>query len=451
MASAEETDTIFALATAPGRAAVAIVRISGRGAGGVLSSMGARCPRPRAAALRTLRDGGGEILDHALVIWFPGPSSYTGEDVVELQIHGGSAVVESVLRATAAAGARLAGPGEFTRRAFANGRLDLDQAEAVGDLIDAQTDAQSRQALAQLNGALGRRYEAWRGRLVGILGVLEAAVDFPDEELPRELELRAREPLEGLVAELEAALGDGGRGRRVREGYRVAIVGAPNAGKSSLLNGLAGREAAIVTPVAGATRDIIEAPVLVAGYAVILADMAGLRVTGDPVEAEGVRRARAWAGEADLRLWVVDGAGEDDGWRLAAAVARAGDLCILNKADLPRSAAGKAAAAAAAAEGLETLTAAIAMEGVERIRRWLSERVIHALGGADFPATTRERHAAQLVAARDHLRRASMVVASPELAAEDVRLAARSLALVTGAIGVEDVLDEVFATFCIGK
>ncbi len=299
-------ETIFALATAPGRAAVAVVRLSGLGTRAALEALGMRIPPPREARLRRLRDHGGEVLDDALVIWTPGPGSYTGEDAAELHLHGGMAVVDAVSGALLAAGARLAEPGEFTRRAFENGKLDLAQAEAVADLVEAETEGQKRQALAQLEGALGRRYEAWREGLLEALANLEAAIDFPDEELPANVAARARPPLETLEAELAQALEGADRGERVREGYRIAIVGAPNAGKSSLLNRLIEREAAIVTATPGTTRDVIEAPLAIGGFKVLLADTAGLRETGDEIEGEGIRRAKDWANGAALRLWVVD-------------------------------------------------------------------------------------------------------------------------------------------------
>ena len=234
----------------------------------------------------------------------------------------------------AARGLRLAEPGEFTRRAFEAGRLDLDQAEAVADLIDAETEAQAQQALRQLEGALGQRYAAWRGLLSEALAYLEAAVDFPDEELPADVAARAMPLVARLTEEIGAAVRDARRGERVRDGYRIALVGAPNAGKSRLLNALIDRDAAIVTATPGTTRDVIEAPLVLAGYRVILADMAGVRETEEAIEAEGVRRARAWAADADLRLWVVDAATGDRAWREAADLARTGDLLALNKSDL---------------------------------------------------------------------------------------------------------------------
>jgi tRNA modification GTPase len=443
-------DTIYALATAPGRAAIAVIRLSGPAARGALLTVAGVVPRARRATLRILRDADANTLDQALVFWFPGPSSYTGEDGAELHLHGGPAVVDAVIAALAAAGLRLAEPGEFTRRAFENGRLDLAQAEAIADLIDAESAAQARQAIGQLEGGLGRRYEAWRGALVDSLAQLEAAVDFPDEDVAPDIANRARKALEGVRKDIAGALSDEARGRQVREGYRVAIVGAPNAGKSSLLNVLAGREAAIVTETAGTTRDVIEVPINLAGYRVILADTAGVRESGDPIEAEGVRRARAWAAGADLRLWVVDQGVSDGSWREAAPLTRAGDICLLNKADLAPGA-DAAAARQAAAGGVEVIAVSITGAREGALLEKLTERALRDLAGSDFPAATRLRHEEQLRTAHGHLERALADLGEPELAAEDVRLAARALARVTGRFGAEEVLDRVFASFCIGK
>lgn len=442
-------DTVFALATAPGRAAVAVVRLSGPGAKLALHALAGKTPAPRRAALRTLRDAQGRPLDNALVLFFPAPASYTGEDLAELHLHGGRAVVDSVLQALLDVGLRPAEPGEFTRRAFENGKLDLAQAEGIADLIDAETAAQAKQALDQMGGALSRRHQGWRDILLESLAFLEAAVDFPDEEVPDHVDRQARAGLERLLAELDAALADQARGRQVREGYRLALVGAPNAGKSSLFNALVEREAAIVTETPGTTRDIIEAPLTLAGYRVLIADTAGLRETGEAIEAEGVRRARAWAAEADLRLWLVDRSAAGQ-WREAADLARHGDILLLSKSDLPEGPDAPAARAFAAARGLAIMTGSLLEDEVEAVRAALTARVVADLSGADFPAVTRARHAAGLTEARARIA-AALIAPAPELAAEDVRLAARALGRITGQIDAESVLDLVFGKFCIGK
>lgn len=432
------SDTIYAAATAPGRAAVAVVRISGAQAGPVLARLAGRLPRPRIASLRRLKGAEGTLLDEALVLWLPGPASYTGEDSAELHLHGGPAVVEGVLEALAGLGLRLAEAGEFTRRAFEHGKLDLAQAEGVGDLIEAETEAQRRQALDQLGGRLSGAQARWREALVEVLAVLEAAVDFPDEEVPADVAARAAPVLLGLIAELKAATEAAARGARVREGYRIALMGRPNAGKSTLLNALARREAAIVTATAGTTRDIIEVPMVLAGYKVILADTAGLRDTEDEIEAEGVRRARAWGAGADLRLWLLDGR-EDDSDQPPAG-AGPDDLILATKRDLGEP-----------ATRIGTPFTVRSPNDLAWLEAALAERVAADLGGAEPPAATRLRHRELLAEATARLERALAETDQPELAAEDVRLAARALDRVTGRIGAEDVLDRVFSSFCIGK
>lgn len=442
-------DTIFATATAPGRAAVAVVRVSGPGAKAAITGFGGVVPSPRRAALRRLQDRQGRVLDQALVLWFPAPRSYTGEDCVEFHLHGGPAVVGAVTAALHGLGLRLAEPGEFTRRAFENGKLDLAQAEGVADLIDAETEAQRRQALAQVEGALSGAQTRWREDVIEALSWFEAAVDFPDEEPPEDVADRAAPVLNRLIADLEKAGADVDRGERVRQGYRIALIGAPNAGKSTLLNALAEREAAIVTAQAGTTRDIIEVPTLLGAYKALIADTAGLRETRDEIEAEGVRRARVWARKADLRLWVVDASAKS--LDAAPDELRPGDLCVLTKRDLGEGEAADLARQAVLSLDLQAMELSARDESeIAGLRTLLAERVTAELGAGEAPTATRLRQGRLLMEAASLLRRA-LVAPEPELAAEDVRLAARCLDRVTGRIDAEAVLDRIFSTFCIGK
>ena len=431
------TDTIYAAATAAGRAAVAVVRLSGPGTRAAVRVVAGGLPRPRFASLRTLRDASGGLIDRALLLWFPGPGSYTGEDAAEFHVHGGAAVIEALLTTLDAQGLRLAEPGEFTRRAFENGKLDLAQAEGVADLIEAETAAQRVQALQQLGGRLSDVQARWTEALTQALAMLEAAVDFPDEEVPTDVASRARPVITALIAELDLAVADAGRGQRVREGYRIALLGAPNAGKSTLLNKLAGRDAAIVTATPGTTRDIIEVPMVLGGYKVIVADTAGLRDTDDAIEAEGVRRARAWGDEADLRIWLADGMDPEASFDQA----RPGDICLITKRDL--------------GEGVADLRGepftVRSPNDVAWLERVLTATVVEALSGSEPPAATRLRHRDLLTEAADRLRQALTQDENLELAAEDVRLAARALDRITGRIDPEQVLGRIFSTFCIGK
>ena len=431
------SDTIYAPATAAGRAAVAVVRISGSGTRAVLRTVAGGVPTARLASLKTLHATGGDAIDRALVLFFQGPDSYTGEDVAEFHVHGGAAVVGALLEELNTLGLRLAQPGEFTRRAFENGKLDLAQAEGVADLIDAENGAQLQQALEQLGGRLSDVQARWTDAFTQALALYEAAVDFPDEDVPADVAARARPVLEGLIGELDAAVLDAKRGERVREGFRIALIGAPNAGKSTLLNTLVGRDAAIVTATPGTTRDIIEVPLVLGGYKVIFADTAGLRDTHDEIEAEGVRRAQAWADGADLRVWLADGMDADGNFDGA----RDGDILLVTKRDLGEGVVGLRG---------EPFTVR-SPNDVAWLERTLTGAVVGALSGAESPVATRLRHQGLLSDAATRLRQALKQDEHLELASEDVRLAARALDRITGRIDPEQVLGRIFSTFCIGK
>ena len=429
-------DTIFAHASGAGRAAIAVLRISGPHSAAVLSALCGRLPPPRRAVVRALRDAAGALPDRAMVLWLPGPGSYTGEDSAELHLHAGRAVIEAVAGALAAQGLRPAEPGEFTRRAFLNGRMDLVEAEAVHDLVAAETDAQRRQALRQLDGALGALYRDWSDRLRIALSRQEALIDFPDEDLPPEVEADLLASVRALRAEIDSHLDDGQRGERLREGLVFAIAGPPNVGKSSLINALAEREVAIVSATPGTTRDVVETRIVLAGVPVTLADTAGLRDTADPIEAEGVRRARVRAGSADLVIRVIEAGGA---FEEADVRETPGVLVVANKCDLREDRRpGVLPVSALTGAGLPAL----------RDRLAAAARALTETGGP--PPLTRARHRAACQTAARWLAKAGDA-AEPELRGEALRLGLRALGSITGQVGVEDILDAIFRQFCIGK
>ena len=431
--------TIFAPASGAGRAAVALIRISGPATRDALMCIAGRVPEPRRASLAALRHGG-DVLDRALVLWFPGPASFTGEDAAEFHVHGGRAVTVAVLGALAAVpGCRLAAPGEFTRRAYLNGKMDLGAVEGLADLIDAQTEAQRRQALRQLDGALGRWVEALREDLLSALALAEAAIDFAEEDdLAASVEGEIRRLVGGVARRMAEELAREARGAKLRDGVAVAIAGPPNAGKSTLLNALAGRDVAIVSAQAGTTRDAIAVDLELGGYPVQLIDTAGLRDTDDPVEREGIARARARAASADLVLWLHDGR------RPAAPDVETGGAVwtVSAKADLGAVAGGSTfSVSALTGVGLDGLVAALA--------RFASEALVDGEGAV----VTRIRHRAALEAAQRHLGRIDAAGQGRdfELVAEDLRGAVDALAGLVGRIGTEEVLGAIFGRFCIGK
>jgi tRNA modification GTPase len=431
-------DTIYALASGVGISAVAVVRISGELAIPVIQAMADRIVPERQLVRAHLRAVSGDLLDHGMVVVFPNGKSFTGEDAGELHLHGGRAVVLAVLEDLSARGLRAAEAGEFSRRAFLNGKIDLVEVEGLADLLEARTEGQRRQALGQMGGELSRRYESWRKTLVGILAHVEALVDFSDEAhvseaVPAELLDSAAE----LRAEIVAALEGHRRGERMREGYRVVLAGSPNAGKSSLFNALLQRDAAIVSDVAGTTRDVLEVWLDLAGLPVLLMDTAGLRLRADNmIEAEGMARSRGRASDADLVIWVgapdVDSTPEQFG---------STSLLVWNKADLAISPAGWLPVSAAKGWGIRELLAAI------------EKRVVDLAEGYEPVFITRERHRDALASTVTFLENAAAIAETRhlELIAEELRQAAVQLGRLTGRVDVEDLLDVIFRDFCVGK
>jgi tRNA modification GTPase len=446
-----QRDTIVAPASGAGRAAIAVIRISGPRTRVVLEALCGGPPPPRHAALRDIGPPARALIDRGLVLWFPGPASFTGEDMAELDVHGSRAVIRTAVEAVLAIpGTRLAEPGEFARRAFENGKLDLTQVEGLADLIDAETEAQAGQALAQAEGSLRALYEGWREELVRAQALMEAGLDFADEgDVVADVSLKADAIVTRLREAIARHLADRS-GERLRDGLRVVIAGPPNAGKSSLLNLLAKRDAAIVSEEAGTTRDVIEVHLDLGGVPVILADTAGIRTAAGRVEAEGVTRSLKRVGEADIVLWVVDATApqwnpmpDNFGGELGQTGAMKRRLTVLNKIDLVPG----------AGEGRDVLKVSTKTgEGVDRLVECLQEQSDLATeSGARAPMLTRTRHRAELAAAEAALQRFGDPKLGPELKAEELRIAAHHLGRLTGRIDVQEVLGAVFAEFCIGK
>ncbi|QOG16071.1 tRNA uridine-5-carboxymethylaminomethyl(34) synthesis GTPase MnmE [Bradyrhizobium sp. SEMIA] len=443
--------TIFALSSGRAPSAIAVVRVSGPQASAVLTALAGRLPAPRQASRRLLRDGAGEPIDDAVVLWFPGPGSATGEDVAEFHVHGGRAVLAALFAAISLIpSSRTAEPGEFTRRAFENGKLDLTEAEGLDDLIHADTDRQRRQALRQLEGLLGNRARDWRERIIEASALIEAGIDFSDEgDVPAALMAPAVHAIGALHDEIAKVLAAQGHSERLRDGIVVAIAGEPNVGKSTLMNQLARREVAIVSPHAGTTRDVIEVQLDLDGYPVTVIDTAGIRETSDPVEQEGVRRARARAEDADLVLWLVEAEQvvDPDAMR---SLRKSGDdhqsggpvWIVRNKIDLgfePRSS-GEFAISASRGDGIPAM--------VDALIKFAAE----FFGTSEGALVTRARQRELLGQARDSLRRSlELVEEGEELAAEELRSAAYALGRLLGRVDVEDVLGAIFQKFCIGK
>jgi tRNA modification GTPase len=433
--------TIVALASGPGPAGVSIIRLSGPACEHVAQRLIGSTPLPRRAKLARIVDRVGEPIDNALVLYFPCPHSFTGEDVLELHVHGGRAVVRDTLEACLGIpDVRLAEAGEFSRRAFLSGKMDLTAAEGLADLVEAETAAQRRQALRQMEGELADEVGRWREAVIDCLADAEGDIDFPDEDLPPGLSERARQRIESLKGRLEAYLAESRRAERVRTGYQVAIVGKPNAGKSSLVNQLARRDAAIVSPVPGTTRDIVDVRLVLGGMVILISDTAGLRESEDLIEVEGVRRARQRAEEADLRLGLIT---DHADMAEFADLMKDGDLWLLGQADRLDW---------TEQAGVGLAVSSVTRQGLDDLESIITERAQADLGKSESAPLTRLRHQEAVrdgIAALDRALTASVL--APELVAEDLRLAARALGRVTGRVDMEDVLDRLFSQFCIGK
>ncbi|MBN9604576.1 MAG: tRNA uridine-5-carboxymethylaminomethyl(34) synthesis GTPase MnmE [Afipia felis] len=433
--------TIYALASGRPPSAIAIVRVSGPRAAAALEILCGRLPRPRMVTLATLTSPATGPIDQAVALWFPAPHSATGDDVAEFQLHGGRAVIAALFAALGKIdGLRPAEPGEFTRRAFENGKLDLTEAEGLDDLIHADTDRQRKQALRQLQGLLGHRAQNWRKQIIEAMALVEAGIDFSDEgDVSEELMAPALARVDALKNEIKETLAASAQSERLREGLQVAIAGPPNAGKSTLLNRLARREAAIVSPHAGTTRDVIEVHLDLDGYPVTLIDTAGLRETHDPVEQEGVRRARARAESADLVLWMCEA---DEVAQKSPELAGGAPVWVVrNKVDLaPAWGEGAFAISAVTGEGVDALVSAL----VDYARDYF--------GGGEAALVSRARHRALLTEAVDALERAGQRAGEgDEIVAEELRIAIHALGRLLGRVDVEEILDSIFREFCIGK
>lgn len=440
--SLNSNTTIFALATAMGRGAVAIMRLSGPLTYSILHRMCHQVPQPRLASVRKLwkiQEGQKELLDEALLLWFPGPNSYTGEDSAELHLHAGPAVVDAVAEVLVSYGAIPAQAGEFTKRAFLNGRIDLLQAEGIADLVEAETQAQRKQALEQTEGGLSDLYHGWAKQLREVLAFQEALIDFPDEDLPQEIEENVKRTIVDLHSEMIDHLNDQGRGERLRKGLTFAIVGPPNAGKSSLLNYLADRDAAIVTEQAGTTRDVIEVRVVLGDVPVTLVDTAGLRETEDEIEKEGIKRAYKIAQNADYVMCLMDAADKNDCPELSC------DLLVRTKIDLNVS-----RETLLSQSDKTVLISVKSGEGMDKFKSLLVQKTKELISRQGPPPLTRVRHRLGITECVQHLQKA-LEMEWAELRGEELRLAMQSLGRLTGAVGVEDLLDTIFGQFCIGK
>ncbi len=431
-----QDETIFALSSAPGRAGVSVLRLSGASAGRALRILTGRdVPPPRTASLRAIVDGDGAVIDQPLVLWFPRPKSFTGEDCAEIHVHGSVAILEATARRLMELGLRQARPGEFTRRAVEHGKMDLTEAEGLADLIDARTEGQRVQALSNMGGALRETYEGWKSLILDALAQIEGEIDFADEaDVPDALSHAAYPFLAKVYTSMTTALAGSARGRAVRDGLQAAIIGAPNAGKSTLLNAIMGRDVAITSPQAGTTRDIVEAQAVIAGLPVTFSDTAGLRESDDAIEAEGVRRARARAEDAHLVVHVVRGGASVDGSLAADVVFRNLETEAVRKSKT------------------EIQGNALSGAGVNFLMAEIERQILESYAGLENAALTRIRHVDCISAAAENINLAREKLGSdPELSSEDLRKALINIEELAGRSDVEQVFDRIFSSFCIGK
>ncbi|MEZ5757708.1 MAG: tRNA uridine-5-carboxymethylaminomethyl(34) synthesis GTPase MnmE [Emcibacteraceae bacterium] len=445
--------TIFALSSGKGRAGVSVIRLSGplTEKAILLLTKKQKCPEVRKATLTWLYDPTtGDRLDQGILIFFQGPNSFTGEDVAEFHIHGGYAVTAGFLEALSKIdGLRSAEAGEFTRRAFDNGKMDLTSAEGLADLINAETSGQRKQALRQMEGELAKLYERWRRELITAMAYLEADIDFADEEIPDDVSARVKPVIEELYKEIEKHLSDGHRGERLRHGLQVVILGAPNAGKSSLMNYLSKRDVAIVSDIAGTTRDLLEVHLDISGFPVSVIDTAGIRLSDNEIESEGIRRAEIKAADADLKIVVIDGTeGRNPNDQMLKHIDE-NTMILMNKVDLMDEKTpsyhdfggiGSWSVSAKTREGLDAFMMVFEREVGKRMEL------------TDTPSLTRTRHRANLQSALNHMKRyLDADHFALELLSEDLRMAARDIGKITGYVDVEDILDKIFKEFCVGK
>ena len=445
--SHQQKEMIFSLSSGAGRAGVSVFRISGEGAYQLgLSMSGKRKLKPRYAYFTKIKDVSSSIIDEGLLIYFPVPHSFTGEDVIEVHCHGSLAVVKAMSVVLSELGARQAEAGEFTRRAVLNGQMDLTEAEGLADLIDSETDAQRQQALRQMQGGLSDIYSGWKERLLDALAQIEGEIDFPTEaDIPDNLSHQAYPILKAINEQMTSLLEESGRGQIIREGVYITLIGAPNSGKSSIINRLARRDVAIVTNEAGTTRDVLSVDMIMAGLPVTLSDTAGLRVTENHIEKEGIDRAERRAVESDLRLWVLDGSKAGDVERPKQIMQ--GDLILINKADLGQN------IGTFDDEGLQTINISAASGvGFDVFESRLEALVETRFGMLPQAGLTRERHQNCVKRALDATHRAMDGLAiAPELVSEDIRVALQALRELAGDADIESVFDRIFSRFCVGK